>query len=273
MLLFIGHYLGSQYYIGELKNDQFNVEKYGRMNWPGGTFFAPEQLVDKDGRNIIWGWILERKPSYFKNYGWSGIMSLPRVLALSKNNDLLIMPATELQALRGQAFTGKDFKLQAGSEKKLETKGKSIEIMLELRGGDTAAYGVKVFCSADGREETTIKYDPLAKELVVDFIKSSINSPVKMNDYCMDYCGPENTPRGFVTQQRAPFALKPNESLKLDIFIDKSVIEVFANNRQCVTQVVYPQLTESNEVKIYTGGQPVYASKIKTWQMATTNAY
>ena len=37
-----------------------------RMIWPGGTFFAPEQLVDDRGRNIIWGWVLERKTENVK---------------------------------------------------------------------------------------------------------------------------------------------------------------------------------------------------------------
>lgn len=72
ILVFIGHYLGTQYYIGTFKDDQYTVERYGRMNWPGGTFFAPEQLVDDKGRNIIWGWVIERKPAHLKDFGWSG---------------------------------------------------------------------------------------------------------------------------------------------------------------------------------------------------------
>lgn len=51
MLLFISHNLGTQYYIGTFGKGKYIVEQHGRMNWPGGTFFAPEQLVDDSGRN------------------------------------------------------------------------------------------------------------------------------------------------------------------------------------------------------------------------------
>ena len=74
-------------------------------------------------------------------------------------------------------------------------------------------------------------------------------------------------------EQRAPFELKDGENLKLDIFIDKSIIEVFANGRQCVTQVVYPELAESNRVKLFSGDETVNVVRVQTWNMATTNLY
>ena len=163
--------------------------------------------------------------------------------------------------------------LHGNEEKVLPVKGKSVEIQLELKGSNKDAYGVKVFCSPDGREETVIKYDPVEKQLIVDFIKSSVNGPVRMVDYCIDYSGPENKPRGTVTQQRVPFDLKNGENLKLNIFIDHSVIEIFANDRQCITQVVYPELPESNSIKLFTQGHAITASNIKVWEMAKTNPY
>lgn len=273
MLLFIGHYLGTQYYIGNFKDDKFTAEKYGRMNWPGGTFFAPEQLVDDKGRNIIWGWVLERKPQQLKDYGWSGIMSLPRELSLGKNEELLINPPSEIKSLRLGLTNDKNIKLEPNTEKTLTVKGKTLEIELEMIGGLTTSYGVKVFCSPDGREETTIKYDPIAKEIVINFIKSNVNSPVKMEDYCLDYKGPKDKPKGTVTEQRAPFELKKGETLKLNIFIDKSIIEVFANGRQCITQVVYPELAESDNVKVFSENGNIQVKGIKAWKMADTNAF
>ena len=74
-------------------------------------------------------------------------------------------------------------------------------------------------------------------------------------------------------EQRAPFELKDGENLKLDIFIDKSIIEVFANGRQCVTKVVYPEPAESNRVKLFSGDETVNVVRVQTWNMATTNLY
>ncbi|MDR2816892.1 MAG: GH32 C-terminal domain-containing protein, partial [Proteiniphilum sp.] len=73
--------------------------------------------------------------------------------------------------------------------------------------------------------------------------------------------------------QRAPFKLDKGEKLKLDLFIDRSVIEVFANGRQCVTQVVYPELPESEEIIIFSGSEPVEVKNITTWEMSATNPY
>jgi beta-fructofuranosidase len=242
------------------------------MNWPGGTFFAPEQLQDDNGRNIIWGWVLERKPETFPDYGWSGIMSLPRVLSLAKNGALQINPPEEVKAIRLNEVQENNMVLEANAELTLKAKGKSIELKIEMIGGDTAPYGVKVFCSPDGKEETAIIYDPLKKQLVINFIKSSVKGPVKMPSHAMFGAPVDGFPEK-VSEQRVPFELGKDETLQLDIFLDRSIIEVFANGRQCVTQVVYPELENSTNVKVFSGSEKVTVKKAQSWTMAETNAY
>ena len=271
MLLFISHNIGTQYYIGNFANDKFTPEQHGRMNWPGGTFFAPEQLVDNKGRNIIWGWTLERKPEGLPDYGWSGIMSLPRVLSL-QNNVLQINPPEEIKALRLNEVQENTLTLAPNTEQLLKAKGKSIELKIELIGGPKSAYGVKVFCSPDGKEETAIIYDPVKKELVINFINSSVKKPVTMPANAIFGPQMDGLPEK-VSEQRAPFALAPGEPLQLDIFLDRSIIEVFANGRQCVTQVVYPELETSTGVKVFSGAEKVLVKKAQSWTIAETNAY
>ncbi|MDR1682103.1 MAG: glycoside hydrolase family 32 protein [Candidatus Symbiothrix sp.] len=273
VLLFISHYMGAQYYIGTFANDKFKIEKHGRMNWPGGTFFAPEQLIDDKGRNIIWSWILERKPAHLKNFGWSGIMSLPRVLSLSEDDELQINPPEEVKRIRINEQKEKNQLLDPHSEYQLAANGKYMEIQMELMGGQKSPYGLKVFCSPDKREETLIQYDPVAEELIIDFRKSSVHAPVEFPQYCMTYYPPETDVEGIVSEQRASFKLQKGENLQLDVFIDRSVIEVFANGRQCVTQVVYPELPESDGIVIFSGSETVHAKNITTWEMSATNPY
>ena len=76
-----------------------------------------------------------------------------------------------------------------------------------------------------------------------------------------------------VTLQRAPFELKEGETLRLDIFIDRSIIEVCANGRQCMTQVVYPELDDSKSVKIFSGKKGITVKNVRVWEMASTNPY
>lgn len=272
MLLFISHNIGAQYYLGTFAHDRFAVEAHGRMNWPGGTFFAPEQLQDNKGRNIIWGWVLERKPERFPNYGWSGIMSLPRVLTLDKKGELQIAPAEELRSIRLENVEEKSFSLAPDTERTLSGKGTSLEIQVEMKGGRNSPYGVKVFRSPDGREETVIRYDPLKKELVIDFIRSSVSGPVRMPAHAMFKPAMPGFPET-VSEQRAPLELGDGELLHLDIFIDRSIVEVFANGRQCITQVVYPELAASTEVSVFTVEEAAVVKKAVVWKMAQTNAY
>ncbi|MHC4645691.1 MAG: GH32 C-terminal domain-containing protein [Planctomycetota bacterium] len=47
-------------------------------------------------------------------------------------------------------------------------------------------------------------------------------------------------------RQEAPFELAPNELLKLHVFLDRSIMEVFVNGRQCITQRLYPTRDDSD---------------------------
>ena len=74
-----------------------------------------------------------------------------------------------------------------------------------------------------------------------------------------------------VTAQEAPFELLPGESLKLHIFLDRSVLEVFANGRQCVTQRIYPTRSDSIGVALFSRGRSVDVKSLDAWDMAPAN--
>jgi beta-fructofuranosidase len=67
--------------------------------------------------------------------------------------------------------------------------------------------------------------------------------------------------------ETAPIILKPGEKLSLRIFIDKSVVEVFANGRQCVAARVYPGLNDSKGVSLCARGQDAKLIYLDAWQM------
>ena len=45
--------------------------------------------------------------------------------------------------------------------------------------------------------------------------------------------------------QAAPLELRSGERLKLRVFLDRTMLEVFANGRQCLTQRIYPTRGDS----------------------------
>jgi beta-fructofuranosidase len=85
--------------VGEYRNDRFYPERHGRMSWVDNTYFAPEALMDAQGRQIMWAWLTDN-PSGEKEKGWSGVYGLPRALWLGKDGTLRMAPVRELETLR-----------------------------------------------------------------------------------------------------------------------------------------------------------------------------
>ena len=264
MLLCISHPRGCRYYLGRWENEQFTPEIHGRMNWPGGTCFAPETLLDHKGRRIMWAWVLDRRGR--NEYDWSGTMTLPRVFSLNEDGTLRIEPAEELEQLRTHAKKCERIKVAAGAEVKLDdVRGDCLEIDMTVKPGKAERFGIKVRCSEDGAEQTIIECNPSAGHLKIDVSSSSLE-PVKYYTFCMK--GGKNPE---VTEQAAPFRLARGEKLRLRVFVDRSILEVFANARQCVTQRIYPTGDDSTGVAVFAEGGSVEVERLEAWQMAPAN--
>ena len=78
---------------------QFTPKKKGELDW--GALYAPKTQLDAQGRRILWGWIQERRDdASMKAAGWSGMMSLPRVLSLDADGTLKMETLPALSELR-----------------------------------------------------------------------------------------------------------------------------------------------------------------------------
>ena len=70
-----------------------------------------------------------------------------------------------------------------------------------------------------------------------------------------------------ILTEDAPFSLKPGEKVHLRVFLDKSILEVFANGRQCLTQVIYPSLKDAANVELFTDDAPIKVERLKAWKL------
>lgn len=255
LLLFISHNRGAQYYVGNYKNDHFYPENHGRMTWKDNAYFAPEALIDGKGRQIMWSWIFDDRPDSLRKYsGWSGTYGLPRSLWLDSDGTLRIRPISELQTLRMKEAMISNVKVSSGSEIKLNKLGNELmELEVIIKPNNAMRYGVKVCMSDDGREETIIYYDNSDKKLKFDTRKSGLDFGRKMIE-------------------EAPFELKNGEPLVLRIFVDKSIIEVFANDRQAIARMVYPTL-KGNGISLFSEGGSIEAKSVKAWELSPSNPY
>ena len=257
--LFISHNMGCQYYIGEYdtQGDLFVPETHGRMSWVDSTFFAPEALIDSRGRQIMWAWLKDNpRDDIDKSIadGWTGVYGLPRVLWLGENKTLRIAPVPELQGLRYNEKKFDNVTVAEGTEVELGgINGRSCEITFSVDPKTARHVGVQVRTSADKSETTLLYYDANRKKLIFDSTKSGS--------------------LGKTVVEEAPFEVSKGERLDLTVYVDNSVVEVFANNRQVITRRVYPEQENSDSVRLFCQGGSATFSDIKTWEMMPSNGW
>jgi beta-fructofuranosidase len=62
--------------------------------------------------------------------------------------------------------------------------------------------------------------------------------------------------------------------LKLRVFVDRSVVEVFANGgRQAVTRRIYPSRPDSTGVALFSDGGPTIVRRVRAWDLVPSNPY
>jgi len=253
LLLFISHNRGCQYYIGDYQDDHFLPGVHGRMTWTDNTFFAPEALVDSHGRQIMWAWLTDN-PSGEKERGWSGVYGVPRCLWLGADGTLRMRPVPELETLHGPEHSWGAADLEAGGTRVLEgIRGDTCDLHLRIDPLTTGRAGVRVRASTDGTEQTLLYFDAAKKELVFDATRSGSD--------------------GRRVVERAPLATAPGEPVDLRILVDKSVVEVYANDRQAITRRVYPARAGSTGLALFAEGTRASFHTIRGWDMHPANPY
>jgi sucrose-6-phosphate hydrolase SacC (GH32 family) len=271
VLLCISHKVGGRAYVGRYEDGRFRPETHVRMNWPGAQFFAPETLEDGRGRRIMWAWVTDPRTITTQRATGSGVQSLPRVLTLADDGGLNIAPAEELQSLRRDPRGLADRAIPADGETTLEgIRGDCLELAVTLDPGSAREVGVKVRCAPDGAEETAIWYRPADGVLSIDMSRSTTRTDVVYTENPLDTGGivlasDYKTPR---ETTEAPLKLRPGEPLRLRIFLDKPMLEVFANDRQCLTQQIFPDGADSLGVKLCAKGGTATARRVEAWDMA-----
>jgi beta-fructofuranosidase len=156
-------------------------------------------------------------------------MSLPRVLTLRPDNTLGVTGAPELQVLRDEQHQRTGIELQPNEERQLgDIHGDALDIVAVFERGDAAKVGLAVCCLPDGEEAMYILYDAAQQQAVIDTRRSSTAATLHQD------------------VDTAPCALHGNELVTLHIFLDRSAIEVFGNDRCAGAVRVYPARSDSD---------------------------
>jgi len=273
VLLCISHKVGARVYIGTFDREQekFFPERHTRMNWPGGTFFAPESLLDDKGRRVFWAWVTDPRVGPTQRATGSGFQSLPRILTLGDDGDIRIRPAEELEALRRNGRVSENVALGEEPVILADVRGDTLELALDIDVGDARRVGLKVRCADDTGEETSVFYDARSKTLQIDMSRSTVREDVSyagqapFTSFWWEHPDDNTAPWDRV---EAPFDLPEGETLRLRVFMDGPMLEVFANDRVCVTQLIYPMSREAFGVQLFALGEGGIVRRLEAWDMA-----
>ena len=219
---------------------------------------------------------------------WNQIFTLARKLTLTDNNEILQEPAGDIESLRTGYKKEAPITLPANKEIVFKNiKGNAMEINLEIDPKDAPVIEMNVLRSARKEEYTQInfyrergmgagrdyRYGEIARiqgiqpsrpaQGQTNIIRPVAESLVSIES-SHSSLHPDVRPRG---PETGSFVMKKDETLKLRIFIDKSVVEVFANGKQCVAVRVYPSRDDSMGFSICSHGQSSELKSLEAWQM------
>jgi len=229
VLVCISHRLGCRYFIGDFKDEQYLPEFHAMMSFGGNRFFAPESMQTRDGRRVMWAWLRHDglRPT--------GVQALPRELELGDDGVLRIRPLRELTSLRHAEKDWNQVTVKDGAERALDgLTGDAVEIEATFRAPLPEACGLHLLADADGRGGLRI-------------VAGADRDTLRAGEV------------------EAPFEVKPNEDLTLRVFVDKNLVEVFANDRQAVVVAHAPRRPNPN-VRLFAKGRDATA-RVKGWRM------
>lgn len=197
---------------------RFHFERKGRLDH--GAFYAPKSMLDGKMRRILWGWVQEtRSREAIDAAGWSGCVSLPRVLTLGADGNLQMEVAPEFAALRTNTATIQqphDPSQLREALSRATIHGRAGEIRCTFKVGESS-------CGLDlrlGSREESVSLLAIA------------------------YDGANDQPVLTVGDKVIPLSPDREGLSTLHIWIDGSVIETFVNKKRAITTRCYPTGTE-----------------------------
>ena len=231
MLLCISHSLGCRYYLGDFKDERYLPEFHALMSWNGRHFFAPESMLSKDGRRVMWAWLVGMPIAP------SGVQSLPRELELPADGVLRIKPLRELETLRYDEKRQERVAVTGGGGYTLKHVGSdAVELKVQFEPTRAKEFGIDVLCDKAGENGMRIAVMPASKTLRIGTVN-------------------------------APFELKEGEGLTLRVFIDKNLVEVFANDRQAAATALKDAPPKNTTARLFAVGGSVKAKTVSVWKM------
>lgn len=241
----------STYMIGELNYNtgEFNYKYLGEID-KGLDFYAPQTMIDDNGRRVMIAWMQtwgRNIPSNTENHGWAGMMTIPRVLEII-DNKLYQKPIETIKNYRKNEISLNNVSVK-DREKLDGVNGNTIELLLEVDMTNSTMFGINLLKSED--EEVSVHYNKELEELTFD--RGLSKNIIK---------GEEKIYRSY----RKTKVELINNKIKLNIFIDVSSVEIFINDGlKTMSSTVYMK-DFGQDVEFVSNGESILCN-ISKWDI------
>ena len=240
------------YWLGDYAEHQFIPDSVPqRLDW-GDVFYAPNSLRAPDGRWLMWGWVREARPrDQYAAAGWASCLTLPREISLDDAGRLLVKPAAELSQLRTASLFDGDISLADSTEHNFAgASGDRLEIRVQVIAAGCDTLSLQFRRSPDGEQFSELTYNYRDATLRLNRERSTDTAEVT-REPC-----------------ECQLALREGEPLNLGLYLDNSVIEVYANERITMTSRVYPSREDALGLHMVCSGGSVRA-RAAVWSMGS----
>ncbi|KAI6780906.1 uncharacterized protein J7T54_007386 [Emericellopsis cladophorae] len=228
-VLFYGGLSLGWYEVGSFDGTTFTSEKRGLLN-AGPASYAMQWYKDESGRDlaITWmgNWPTPKWPS--RPNGWAGQQSITRELFLREDGGLGHRPIAELDSLAiGKTEDLGRRKIKAKTHRLGSENVARLKLTVDL--GATTASSFTLSLLESKAEATLLTYNIENKTLTLDTTNAGYGQP------------------GMWEAEIAPEA---DNKLTLDIFLDRSMLEIFAGDGTVFSATVFPRYQESTGISI-----------------------
>lgn len=254
---------GGQYFIGSFDGTTFTPREGGLESAPHWVDYGPDfyaaipwnNVPDADGRALWLAWM--NNWNYAENIPtspWRSAQTLPRSVQIRTIDGaprLIQTPVRELQQLRTDHQTLTDRPVAPGTTGLGADgiSGRSLELVAEFAPEEAETVGLLI--REGTNEHTVVGYDAASDSVFVDRRNS----------------GSVNFHEGFASRDAAPLSPQDDGLVTLHVFVDRSSVEVFANDgARTLTHRIFPS-PESDGVSLVAEGGTARLARLDAWSL------
>lgn len=254
---------GARYVVGDFDGTRFVRIPDDPMpfRWVdfGADFYAGVSFSDlpaTDGRRIWLAWMNNWVYASILPTGpWRGAMTVPREVGLIRTDEgsyvLTQRPVAELSALRDgpPVVDLADVPVLGNSSLLADLAGEALELMFTAEPGGARELGVRV--RRGPSEEIRVGYDALRRSLFVD---RSAGGNRLLKD-------------ALPSRHEAPLKIDGTGAVTIRVLLDRSSVEVFANDGRVVITDVILAAADSRGTQLYADGGWAYLRSLQAWKL------